>query len=348
MSMLKEVVDRVSGGQLTKRDFDRRFEQYLSSGRSKEGDGEALNEAFLKSAGRWLTDASTRMQTAAPIYDFSSAPDFLGLWSEPGSMDAALGSLRTHGFALLDTSLSPTVVQQLSDFMASAPCTLTTDRTSPLAPGETVIVDFQEPLAEKYAATTDSLLRNDLVRQMMVDRGLLEIAQRYLGTAPIIDILTAWYSFPSTAPSHEAAQLFHFDLDRIRWMKVFFLLTDQTIDTGAHTYIPGTHRDGGINPKLLAKGYVRLEDEDVDQFHPRHTWKSMEAPAGSILLEDTRGLHKGVSLKRDHRLMLQFEYAQSLFGHAPHLAAEELPLVDDPHWNQMRQDYPLVFEAMAR
>ena len=348
MSVLTQVADRVSGGRLTRKDFEQRFERYLRDGSPKTGDGEALNEAFLKSAGRWLTEASRKMQTTAPTYDFSNAKDVLGLWKQPGSMDKALADLNQQGFALLDTSLSPDVVRQLSDFCAAAPCTLTSDRGTTLAADETVTVDFDAPLAEKYAVTTGALVGDDLVRRMMLDRGLLEVAQRYIGTAPIIDIVTAWYSFPSASPSHEAAQLFHFDLDRVRWLKAFFLLTDQTVETGAHVYIPGTHRDGGIDDQLLAKGYVRLEDDDVERFYPRQTWKSMEAPAGSILLEDTRGLHKGTSLRKDYRLMLQFEYAQSLFGHVPHLATAELPLVEDAYWQQMQATYPAVFGALAR
>lgn len=348
MSVLTQMADRVSGGRLTRRDFEQRFQRYLTSGQPSAGDGEALNQAFLKSAGRWLSEASERMKSTAPSYDFSAAQDLLGLWAEPGSLNKALGDLDRQGFALLDTSLSPGIVAELAAFFAAAPCTLTSDQRTNLADGETVTVDFHNPLAEKYAVTTGSLIGNDLVRRMMLDRGLLEVAQRYIGSAPIIDIVTAWYSFPSDSPSHEAAQLFHFDLDRIRWLKAFFLLTDQTIETGAHMYVPGTHRDGGISEQLLAKGYSRLEDDDVARFYPKETWKSMEAPAGSILLEDTRGLHKGISLKKNHRLMLQFEYAQSLFGHVPHLALADIPKVDDSYWTSMQERYPLVFEALTR
>ena len=348
MSVLTRMADRVSGGRLTRKAFEQRLERFLTDGTTREGDGEALNEAFLKSGGRWLSDASRKLASSAPSYDLSGAEDVLGLWKTPGSMGKALGDLGSQGFALLDTTLSSDVVQQLSDFCASAPCTLTSDQAVGLEASETVTVDFESPLAEKYAVTTGALVGNELIRRMMLDRGLLEIAQRYIGTAPIIDIVTAWYSFPSASPSHEAAQLFHFDLDRVRWLKAFFLLTDQTVDTGAHMYIPGTHRDGGIDAQLLAKGYTRLEDDEVARYYPRGSWKSMEAPAGSILLEDTRGLHKGISLRKDHRLMLQFEYAQSLFGHVPHLAIAELPKVDDPYWQDMQQRYPVVFEALAR
>ncbi len=348
MSRLGHIADQLTGGRLTKRDFESRYSRYLESGEWEPGDGESLTEAFLKSAGLWLTQASQATTAAKSTYDFDIANDVLGLWNAPGTFDRALRDLTAHGYAILDTRLPQSTVDELAREFAQAPCTLTSDKGTSLTAGETVRVDLDAPLAEKYAVTTNALVQSDLVRSLLLDRGLLRIAQAYLGSAPIIDIITAWYSFPSDTPSHEAAQVFHFDLDRIRWLKVFFLLTDQDLDTGAHIYVPGTQRDGGIDSRLLARGYARLEDDVVDQFHPRATWKTMEGKAGVILLEDTRGLHKGTNLVRDHRLMLQFEYAQSLFGHAAHLATTALEPVSDSHWQQMQAQYPETFAALKR
>ena len=348
MSRLGHIADRLSGGRLTKREFASRYSRYLESGQSQAGDGECLTDAFLKSAGTWLTGASQQTSGIKPKYDFTQAHDVLGLWNAPGTFDRALADLNTDGYAILDTRLPQGTVDELVTAFAQAPCTLTSDKGTSLSAGETVRVNLDSPLAEKYAVTTDALVQLALVRSLLLDQGLLRIAQAYLGSVPIIDIITAWYSFPSDSPSHEAAQFFHFDLDRIRWLKVFFLLTDQNLDTGAHIYVPGTQRDGGIDSRLLSRGYARLEDEDVDQFHPRSTWKTMEGKAGLILLEDTRGLHKGTNLTRDHRLMLQFEYTQSLFGHKPHLAETDLQPVSDPHWKQMEASYPETFAALKR
>lgn len=346
MSVLGQVADRVSGGKLTKRSYEKRLERYLTTGQRESGDGEILTDAFLMSAGTWLTDSSRAMAAQQGRYDFSEARDFLSLWSQPGSKEDALARLHRDGYAILDTKLDPSIVSELSAKFSQAPCTLTSDKETSLAEGQTVTVDLANPLAEKYAVDTNFLLADSTVRNMLLDRGLLEIAQDYIGSAPIIDIVTSWYSFPSDRPSHQAAQLFHFDLDRVRWMKVFFLLTDQTIDTGAHLYVPGSHRDGGIPRELLDRGYARLEDHEVARHFPENTWKTMEAPAGSILIEDTRGLHKGISLKRDHRLMLQFEYTQTLFGHEPFLATIPFERISDPYWKAMRASYPMLFEAI--
>ena len=348
MSLISQLADRATGGRITKRDFESRLERYTATGESAPGDAESLNDAFLKSAGAWLTQGSRNIATRNGRSDFSNAEDFLHLWQEPGSMERTLNQLNTDGYAILDTKFSPEIVQELATYFASAPCTLTSDQELNMAPEDRVVVDFENPLAVKYSVDTNTLLMNATVRKMLLDRGLLQIAQEYLGSTPIVDIVTAWYSFPSANPSHQAAQLFHFDLDRVRWLKAFLLLSDQTIETGAHLYIPGTQRDGGISSDLLAKGYTRLQDPDVENFYPKDTWKSMVAPAGSILLEDTRGLHKGISLQRDHRLMLQFEYAQTLFGNVPFLATVPLDNYQDEYWNTMKRNHPEVFAALIR
>jgi hypothetical protein len=348
VSLITQLADRATGGRITKRDFENRLERYTATGKSAPGDGESLNDAFLKSAGAWLTQGSRDIATRKGRSDFSDAEDFLHLWQEPGSLESALNQLDTDGYAILNTKFDPEIVQELTSYFASAPCTLTSDQELNMDPQDRVVVDLENPLAVKYAVDTNTILMNTTVRKMLLDRGLLQIAQEYLGSTPIVDIVTAWYSFPSANPSHEAAQLFHFDLDRVRWLKAFFLLTDQTIETGAHVYIPGTQRDGGISTDLLAKGYTRLEDPEVEAFYPKETWKSMVAPAGSILLEDTRGLHKGISLQRDHRLMLQFEYAQTLFGHVPFLATVPLDDYQDEYWNTMKRNHPDVFAALSR
>lgn len=348
MATLSQLVDRVSGGRVTKRDFEARIERYAADGHRVAGDGEALVDAFLKSGGEWLSDAARRIAASQPTYDFDQATDVLGLWREEGSFDRALAQLTKDGYAILDVRVPDATVTELSDYFSNSPCTLTSDSGSSLADGQTVRVDFDAPLAEKYAVSTDAVLQNATVRALLLDRGLLQIAQAYCGSAPIIDIVTAWFSFPSAHASHEAAQLYHFDLDRVRWLKAFILLTDQDEQTGAHMYVPGTQADHGISKELLARGYARLEDAEVERFYPRSSWKTMDGVSGVVLLEDTRGLHKGMRLERGYRLMLQFEYAQSLFGHPAGLEYMPFEPIDDPYWGHMNEAYPRLFDALRR
>jgi hypothetical protein len=40
-------------------------------------------------------------------------------------------------------------------------------------------------------------------------------------------------------------------------------------------------------------------------------------PRGTILAEDTRGLHKGKPVAKGDRLVLEFEFSSSMFGATP-------------------------------
>jgi hypothetical protein len=175
--------------------------------------------------------------------------------------------------------------------------------------------DRNSPRGTKFTVDTKQMLTEEKLQSLLCDESLLAAAQDYLGGAPIIDIATAWWSAESFGkPDAEAAQFFHFDMDRTRWLKVFVYLTDVTSTSGPHVFIPGTHRDGGIPAELLSRGYARLTDDDVARHFPPESWVEATGPKGTVILEDTRGLHKGKPVASGDRLIFQIEYTVSLFG----------------------------------
>lgn len=71
-------------------------------------------------------------------------------------------------------------------------------------------------------------------------------------------------------------------------MKAFFFLTDCNLKTGPHHYILGKVQDRTID----GKNY--FSDEEVRAVYPEDSGREVVSvvPAGTIVLEDTRGLHK--------------------------------------------------------
>jgi len=65
---------------------------------------------------------------------------------------------------------------------------------------------------------------------------------------------------------------------------------------------------------LLGKGYARLTDEEVRREFAGSDIIEFAAPRGTIIVEDTRGLHKGKHVEKGDRLMLQIQFSNSLFG----------------------------------
>ncbi len=146
-------------------------------------------------------------------------------------------------------------------------------------------------------------------------RSIIAVAQSYLRCKPIFDVMAMWWHTAfSKQPDKDAAQFYHFDMDRIKWLKFFIYLTDVGPANGPHSFVKGSHRTGGIAGQLRAKGYARLTDEEVQACYPPERFVEFCALRGTVLAEDTRGLHKGKHVQVGDRLMLQLQFSNSLFG----------------------------------
>ncbi len=325
------------------RQFPQRFDEWLREPGWQAGDHELLLGAFLKSGGVALTRASELTAAKSGRYSFDDTPSSIGL--NPGTPEyaSALGALRERGYALLPWRLDGARTDLLSKHLSLPELTLVSD--DPSLDGRQARISYESPVAEKYDVGVPDILSCPEAVDLMLDRGVLALAQDYLGSVPKIDICASWFSFPVDRASARAATMFHFDLDRTRWVKVFYFLTDVTPRTGAHVFIPGTQRDGAVPLTLRRKGYARMTDDEVRASYPEESWATIGGPRGTILLEDTRGIHKGLPVLEGHRLVLQFQYSQDLFGGPPTVLGHSLPktpVVDD-----FKERYPAILEGVS-
>jgi hypothetical protein len=199
------------------------------------------------------------------------------------------------------------------------------------------------------------LLKNTDVQSLIADLSLAAVAQDYLGARPVIDVLSMWWLTDfAERPDSQAAQFFHFDMDRPKWVKIFIYLTDVQASTGPHSFVAGSHKTGGIPQHFLDKGYARLADEEVRNAYPESSIREIVAPRGTILAEDTRGLHKGKHIVKGDRLMLQIQYSNCLFGgDYPRISFQEkiipalresvsrFPRLYSAYFSKLRQAEPL-------
>jgi hypothetical protein len=163
-------------------------------------------------------------------------------------------------------------------------------------------------------AQSSNLAANPLFNKVCNDPLLLHFATRHLdANAQPIDS-TLWYSFPSAEPSAEAAQLFHYDLDTLRWLKVFVYLTDVGLENGPHEYVPTSHKPGAKPNQLMNRSYARVTDQEIDEYYPMRR-KVICGKKGTVILGDTRCFHRGKAVKADFRLIFSPIYASSKIGY---------------------------------
>ena len=166
----------------------------------------------------------------------------------------------------------------------------------------------------KFFYETNDLLKLENVKQILLNEQIINSARNLLDAEPIINNISCWHSFVSDKPDKQAAQLWHFDMERPKWIKLFFFLTDCNFENGPHCFISESHKNNGIPKNLRLLGYQRLNNELIEKNFDRNLIKEITCSKGSILFEDTRGLHKGKQLLRGHRTIFQIEFVTSMFG----------------------------------
>jgi hypothetical protein len=228
------------------------------------------------------------------------------------TINLALSDLKKKGFYVFPNLLDGETCDNLVKFAKEAPLNI----DHPSFYSEVKYYEAKKlPIAGCHIKG-EVLWKNQQIQKNICDSSLLAIAQKYLGVVPIIDILAMWWTFPGSleAPSSKFAQKFHFDLDRIKWLKFFIYLTDVESTSGPHVYVEGSHKRDREGRNIRRKGYVRIEDNTIEQAYGKEKIIEITGKRGTMFLADTRAFHKGKTPVSGDRLVLQIEYCNSLFG----------------------------------
>ncbi|MGO8755130.1 MAG: phytanoyl-CoA dioxygenase family protein [Gallionellaceae bacterium] len=247
-------------------------------------------------------------------YRFSNTKGILGEMTDDKRSRIA-ATLRERGYYVFENRLPGELCDRLLQFATSHTCKIRPMDGDKLGKPVDAVYHRDAPRAVRYDFDTQDLLNNPDVQKVIADLSFAAVSQDYLGARPVLDVLSMWWhtSF-SDKPDMAAAQYYHFDMDRPKWLKFFIYLTDVESTNGPHTFVAGSHRTGAIPPSLLEDR--RLTDEEVERQYDRKDIIEFSAPRGTILAEDTRGLHKGKHVETGDRLLLQLQFSNSLFGMA--------------------------------
>jgi len=288
---------------------------YLVRGKTPALAYRSMVRLFCMTEGRSNDWLSRLIGLCARRYRLAGAKGLLGDMSDRRTLDPIIASLRAKGYYLFPHRLPDDLCDRLAK-VATTRASVTYEMDGQ-ATGQSqcVIYDPAHPRAVRYELRTEDLLAEPDIQRLMADLSFVAVAQEYLGARPVVDVLSMWWLTAfSKRPDSRAAQFFHFDMDRPKWLKFFIYLTDVTPSNGPHTYVAGSHRSGAIPKRLLHKGYARLTDEEVSAAFAPEDILEFCGPRGSILAEDTRGLHKGRHVEQGDRLMLQIQFSNTLFG----------------------------------
>lgn len=270
-------------------------------------------EAKRKEAGRGLGWDGASVVSEAGILD--------------PSIEGVVRNLKEDGVAVIPPRLKKESVQNLYELALSSPlntttygplasdCAAGTQTTLPIADtGTSSGVDPCHPRYSVYEVPRALLLENHYVQCLLCDPYLLAVATRYLGVFPVITKPDMWWDTDFLPPGLRPRP-FHVDSGCLRWLKVGVNLTDTTLESPHFVYVRGSHRPNRGTRPLTRRltNRMSLSEKEVQEVCPEKI-VHVTAPAGSITLADTRGIHKGEISMRGHRLVLYFGLEGSAFN----------------------------------
>ena len=198
-----------------------------------------------------------------------------------------------NGYIIVKNFLSDSDVEQISKIV---------ERESNIQKGLTRL-DVPQSVLNNSEVLDRLFFNNELIEKIAID---------YLGENCRMDLRAAWRSFTAKSANKsdlsKAAQMWHVDLDTVKWLKAFIYLTDVDANSGPHCFCQGTH-------KTLPLGIIRdgrYSDEMIKSLNIHSD--ILLAPKGTLILADTRGIHRGLPVLNGERKIIQLQYSASSFG----------------------------------
>ena len=221
--------------------------------------------------------------------------------------DAAYDHLARCGWVDLPGLVEPDLVEEVRAYFAPL------EARDPYRPE---LGTYRAPLEVPPCTHVSHYDAADIVRAPYLmrwanDPRVLDLVARWIGGAPTLAALRVWWSTPVGDGTPEHAELFHRDVDDLRFIKLFVYLTDVDDSTGPHVFVEGSHRIDRLTE------IRRYTDDEIMAAFGGAAVRSFKGPAGTAFLEDTYGMHRGVPPMTGPRLIFQPLYAQRPLIYGP-------------------------------
>ena len=244
--------------------------------------------------------------------------EFITIFNQEYNFNKINDKINKDGYYVFEEKLNTNLVNSLMQFSLNTKCSFyDKDKKKHFDYFDKKNTDH---IATKYDYDENVLYNNKVIKTLLLDKVFLKIANNFFGTKPLYSEINMWWS-PAvkkkinleTEITNQSAQLFHFDLDRIKWLKFFIYLTDTFEDDGPPEYVQGTHKIVSKNSEITKLGYQRIDSSLITKHYPNKL-KKITGNAGTIFVGDTSAIHRGNPPLANDRLVLVIEYANSLYG----------------------------------
>ena len=225
--------------------------------------------------------------------------------------------LKKKGYYVFEEKLEKNIVSKIHEFTLQNDCFFYDNK------GNKKSAKYNNEIkknSSKFYYNQSQIFNIPEINNIIFDPFIIDICENYFDAPAYLSNIDMWWSPVKkklkieNEIANRSAQYFHFDLDRIKWLKLFIYLTDTKLESGPHEYVEGTHGFSNKDKNLLNSGYQRIEEDLIYKKYNEKRIKKILGERGTMFIGDTSAFHRGALPKKEDRLLLVIEYSNSLFG----------------------------------
>lgn len=233
-----------------------------------------------------------RVTTRAVIAGLGALHGQAGRAAAPGPH---VTTLRAQGYLTLARLLAPTQCAEMLAWLRPQPMIAARGN------GDAFTLDAPPAGAGIGDYRLETVVNCPHVLDLANHPDMLALAGGYLGYTPVITLMGLRWSFPRDGGGADAdVQHFHRDVEPGS-IKLLVYLTDVDDAGGPHRYVPRSHLD------RMPLRMQRYADRDVVRRYGDSV--AITGPAGTAVVIDNKGIHKGTPPRDRPRLLLVIQYS---------------------------------------
>lgn len=235
-----------------------------------------------------------------------------------------LNQLKTRGICNAPLQVDKKICEDIIAYFSEIPCY--NNHVAYSCDGVARPVAETAKIANYGSYNLEQNLTAPHILELALHPRLLDLAGGYLGCIPSIYSINTFWSFPSTKIGH--TQTFHYDQDDFRFVTVFVYWTGIEKSEGEFYFVERTHDFHEVDKRIREKRWARMisralrslgSAEDFRRVTRKRRNKTLPrlfpkevvcitGPAGTAIVVDTFGLHRGSLPRTQARLCTWIRY----------------------------------------
>ena len=132
-------------------------------------------------------------------------------------------NIKRNGYHIFEQRLPLNIVNAAITFANEAPVRYLEKQGKKYGYSESKKVDRKAVDSPRFQIDEDKLFENQTLCALAHDPIFHAIASRYMNCNAILDLIAMWWTKPSDLARSEAAQMYHFDMDKIKIPEILLL-----------------------------------------------------------------------------------------------------------------------------